>query len=161
MKSATDQATSDKVTAAMADDPLTALFHWEGGSLETYRAMVTALDDGVGQVLDAIAAAGMSDDTIVVFTSDNGGERYAFLWPFVGGFWVMALAQAGLLAEARAALQALAEVNARDDWRFTEWFHGRTLAPMGMAGQSWNAATFLLAHRVVHDDQAQAAVSAV
>ena len=80
----TDQATSDKVTAAMADDPLTALFHWEGGSLETYRAMVTALDDGVGQVLDAIAAAGLSDDTIVVFTSDNGGERYAFLWPFVG-----------------------------------------------------------------------------
>ena len=37
--------------------------------------------------------------------------------------------------------------NALDDWRFTEWFHGRTLAPMGMAGQSWNAATFLLAQR--------------
>lgn len=79
-----DQETSAKVTAAMAQDPLTALFHWEGGSLETYRSMVAALDEGVGQVLDAISAAGLTDDTIVVFTSDNGGERYAFLWPFVG-----------------------------------------------------------------------------
>jgi hypothetical protein len=43
----------------------------------------------------------------------------------------------------------LAQVNALDDWRFTEWFHGRTLAPMGMAGQSWNAATFLLARRAL------------
>ena len=41
-------------------------------------------------------------------------------------------------------LARLAEVNALDDWRFTEWFHGRSLAPMGMAGQSWNAAAFLL-----------------
>ena len=79
-----DEETSAKVTAAMAQDPLTALFHWEGGSLETYRSMVAALDEGVGQVLDAISAAGLTDDTIVVFTSDNGGERYAFLWPFVG-----------------------------------------------------------------------------
>jgi hypothetical protein len=44
-------------------------------------------------------------------------------------------------------LGRLAAVNALDDWRFTEWLHGQTLAPMGMAGQSWNAATFLLALR--------------
>jgi len=43
-------------------------------------------------------------------------------------------------------------VNALDDWRFTEWFHGKTLAPMGMAGQSWNAATFLLAQRALVGD---------
>ena len=72
----------------------------------------------------------------------NGG-----LWPFVGGFWVQALQRLGLGAEARAALGRLAAVNALDGWRFTEWLHGRTLAPMGMAGQSWNAATFLLALR--------------
>lgn len=77
----------------------------------------------------------------------NGG-----LWPFVGGFWVMALSRLGLHDEARAALARLAEVNALDDWRFTEWFHGRTLAPMGMAGQSWNAATFLLALRQLEGD---------
>ena len=74
----------------------------------------------------------------------NGG-----IWPFVGGFWILALAHLGLHERAHAALAALARVNALDDWRFTEWFHGRTLKPMGMAGQSWNAATFLLAHRAL------------
>jgi glycogen debranching enzyme len=72
----------------------------------------------------------------------NGG-----LWPFVGGYWVLALARLGRRDLARRALQALAQANAAADWRFTEWFHGRTLAPMGMAGQSWNAATLLLAAR--------------
>jgi glycogen debranching enzyme len=74
----------------------------------------------------------------------NGG-----IWPFVGGFWVMALAGLGQGALAWDELARLAKVNALDDWRFTEWFHGRTLVPMGMAGQSWNAATFLLARRAL------------
>lgn len=74
----------------------------------------------------------------------NGG-----IWPFVGGFWVMALARLGLRNEGWAELVKLATTNAQDDWRFTEWFHGGTLAPMGMAGQSWNAATFLLAQRAL------------
>jgi cellobiose phosphorylase len=74
----------------------------------------------------------------------NGG-----IWPFVGGFWVMALARLGMDELAWDQLARLAQVNALDDWRFTEWFHGRTLAPMGMAGQTWNAATFVLAHRAL------------
>ena len=74
----------------------------------------------------------------------NGG-----IWPFVGGFWVLTLARLGHHDEARQALQRLAAVNALDGWRFTEWFHGATLAPLGMAGQSWNAATFLLAQRAL------------
>jgi hypothetical protein len=74
----------------------------------------------------------------------NGG-----LWPFVGGFWVLTLARLGLRDEAMQALRALAAANAQHGWRFTEWFHGRTLEPRGMAGQSWNAATFLLARRAL------------
>jgi hypothetical protein len=74
----------------------------------------------------------------------NGG-----IWPFVGGFWVMVLARLGLREFAQQQLAALAAVNALDGWRFTEWFHGRSLVPMGMAGQSWNAATFLLARRTL------------
>ena len=77
----------------------------------------------------------------------NGG-----IWPFVGGYWVMALARLGMQEQARSALTRLAQANALDDWRFTEWFHGRTLKPMGMAGQSWNAATFLLARRAVEGE---------
>jgi len=85
----------------------------------------------------------------IVHQYHNGG-----IWPFVGGFWVMALARLGALEMARAELARLAQVNALDDWRFTEWFHGRTLSPMGMAGQSWNAATFLLARRALLDCEA-------
>jgi hypothetical protein len=74
----------------------------------------------------------------------NGG-----IWPFVGGFWVMALVMLGETELARAELAKLAQANSLDDWRFTEWFHGRTLEPMGMAGQSWNAAAYLLARQAV------------
>jgi len=74
----------------------------------------------------------------------NGG-----IWPFVGGFWVMALAQMGQRDLARAELAKLAQVNSLDGWRFTEWFHGQTLSPMGMAGQSWNAAAWLVARQVL------------
>jgi hypothetical protein len=77
----------------------------------------------------------------------NGG-----IWPFVGGFSVMALARLGLHDQAWQQLGALARANAADDWRFTEWFHGRTLAAQGMAGQSWNAAAFLLALRALQRD---------
>jgi glycogen debranching enzyme len=78
----------------------------------------------------------------------NGG-----IWPFVGGFWVMALAQLGMHELAWAELASLACVNELGGWRFTEWFHGRTLAPMGMVGQSWNAAAFLLARRALQGDR--------
>jgi hypothetical protein len=74
----------------------------------------------------------------------NGG-----IWPFVGAFWVIALAQAGLRAEAEAELVKVAQANALSGWAFTEWLHGRTLVPQGMSGQSWNAASFLLAHHLL------------
>jgi len=41
----------------------------------TYAAMVSAMDDGIGRVLDALDRNGHAEDTIVVFLSDNGGAR--------------------------------------------------------------------------------------
>ena len=38
-----------------------------------YAAMVEAMDEAVGKVLSALDDAGVTDDTLVVFTSDNGG----------------------------------------------------------------------------------------
>ena len=38
-----------------------------------YAAMIESMDTAVGKVLDAIDAAGVTDDTIVCFMSDNGG----------------------------------------------------------------------------------------
>ena len=39
----------------------------------TYAAMMETMDDSVGRVLDKIDALGLKDNTIVIFTSDNGG----------------------------------------------------------------------------------------
>jgi arylsulfatase A-like enzyme len=60
------------------------LFDWDGGSQETYRRMIAALDVQVGRVLQALENNGIARDTIVIFTSDNGGERFADTWPFSG-----------------------------------------------------------------------------
>ena len=40
----------------------------------TYAAMVRSLDQSVGRVLDQLRARGLEDRTIVIFTSDNGGQ---------------------------------------------------------------------------------------
>lgn len=42
----------------------------------TYTAMVESMDDAVGTLLDALDRLGLTDDTIVIFTSDNGGNMY-------------------------------------------------------------------------------------
>ena len=39
----------------------------------TYAAMVERMDEGVGEILKALDGAGLARDTLVVFTSDNGG----------------------------------------------------------------------------------------
>lgn len=42
-------------------------------------AMIETLDDNVGRVLDAIEQLGLSPHTLVIFTSDNGGNMYNFV----------------------------------------------------------------------------------
>ncbi|WP_119157063.1 sulfatase [Caldimonas tepidiphila] len=58
--------------------------HLDGGSLATYHRMIQQMDEGIGRVLAALESKGLADDTLVVFTSDNGGERFSDNWPFVG-----------------------------------------------------------------------------
>ena len=42
----------------------------------TYAAMVQSLDEAVGTLLDALDEAGVAENTLIVFTSDNGGNEY-------------------------------------------------------------------------------------
>jgi len=44
--------------------------------------MMKSMDAGIGRVLEALRRARIERDTLVIFTSDNGGERYSFNWPF-------------------------------------------------------------------------------
>ncbi|MBP6014369.1 MAG: sulfatase-like hydrolase/transferase [Alphaproteobacteria bacterium] len=53
-----------------------ALSGIENHRLRVYAAMIKALDRGVGTVLKAVKDAGLEDNTLIIFTSDNGGANY-------------------------------------------------------------------------------------
>ncbi|PAY16466.1 arylsulfatase [Rhodopirellula sp. SM50] len=54
----------------------------------TYAAFLQTLDHHVGQMLDALDASGQADQTLVVFTSDNGGHpEYVSNAPLRGSKW--------------------------------------------------------------------------
>ena len=63
-----------------------------------YAAMIRALDRGVGQVLEALERNGLDENTLVLFTSDNGGAGYIGLpdvnRPFRG--WKITLFEGGI-----------------------------------------------------------------
>ena len=70
---------------ALAQEVKNNLFHLHGGNIHTYRRMIHHMDEGIGWVMDALRRNGQADNTLVVFTSDNGGERFSDNWPLVGG----------------------------------------------------------------------------
>ncbi len=75
-----------------------ALAHIQDHRLRVYAAMIRALDRGVGRVLDALRANGLEENTLVLFTSDNGGANYVGLKglndPFRG--WKITLFEGGI-----------------------------------------------------------------
>jgi arylsulfatase A-like enzyme len=62
----------------------TKIYHFDGGSLATYLTMIRQMDEGIGRILEALDRTGAAGNTLVVFTSDNGGERFSDTWPLVG-----------------------------------------------------------------------------
>ena len=54
----------------------------KGGSRAIFGSMVKSMDAGIGRVLNALTTAAANRNTLVILTSDNGGERYSFNWPF-------------------------------------------------------------------------------
>lgn len=72
-----DQAEAERLKAL-------SLFAYDGGTQKTYRKMIEAMDAQIGRVLEALDDHRLTRNTIVVFTSDNGGERFADTWPFTG-----------------------------------------------------------------------------
>ena len=71
--------------AAVAPQVKDNLFHLDGGNIHTYQRMISQMDEGIGWIVDALRATGQLDNTLIVFTSDNGGERFSDSWPLVGG----------------------------------------------------------------------------
>ncbi len=73
-----DQAESERLRSGRG------LIDFDGGTQQTYRRMIQEMDLQIGRVLEALNANGLAPNTIVIFTSDNGGERFADTWPFTG-----------------------------------------------------------------------------
>ena len=63
----------------------TTIKNWvEGGSPETFAAMMKSMDDAVGTILKTLDEMKLSSNTIVIFTSDNGGERFSDIGVYSG-----------------------------------------------------------------------------
>jgi arylsulfatase A-like enzyme len=71
--------------ADIAPEVAANLFHLHGGNVNSYRRMIHHMDEGIGQIVAALREQRLLDDTLIVFTSDNGGERFSDNWPLVGG----------------------------------------------------------------------------
>ena len=71
--------------AHLSEEVRANLFHVDGGNIHTYRRMIHHMDEGIGRVVQALRRRGVLENTLIVFTSDNGGERFSDNWPLVGG----------------------------------------------------------------------------
>ncbi len=71
--------------AARAPSIKDDLFDLAAGNIHVYRRMIHHMDEGIGQIVEALRRTGQLDNTLIVFTSDNGGERFSDNWPLVGG----------------------------------------------------------------------------
>jgi glycogen debranching enzyme len=82
------------------------------------------------------------DNLNLPFHYHNGG-----IWPFIGGFYVATLVQAGQTAAARTQLTRLIAANrlGRSAWECNEWLHGQTGRPLGMPRQAWSAGMLMYA----------------
>lgn len=92
------------------------------------------------------------------FEKCDAREPYAYLnggvWPFIGGFYVVALVKVGQQAKAAAELERLTEANRVGktmEWEFNEWLHGQSGKPgeNSAAYQAWSAGMYLFAAECV------------
>jgi arylsulfatase A len=126
---------------------------WSGkGSRKTYAEMVEEMDNGIGQILRALDRDGLVANTLVVFSSDNGGTMYSKNGPLAkkkgdlweGGIRVPCVArlpgvipagsetkQVGITMDWTATIAALAGASAPKD----RPFDGVDLMPI-LAGKS-------------------------
>jgi arylsulfatase A-like enzyme/lysophospholipase L1-like esterase len=52
---------------------------------EAYKEVVEGLDSAIGRILDALDKHGLAENTVVIFTSDNGPVGYGSTGPYRGG----------------------------------------------------------------------------
>ena len=61
---------------ALRSDVESISHHTMGHNLQVYSGMITALDRSIGRIVDALEENGLTDNTLIIITSDNGGASY-------------------------------------------------------------------------------------
>lgn len=70
---------------APGNSPYPDTMNWRtGGNKIIYAAMMKSLDEAVGKIIHAVHEAGLAPNTLIVFTSDNGGERFSDMGVYRG-----------------------------------------------------------------------------
>jgi arylsulfatase A-like enzyme len=70
---------------APADDRYPDSLDWRnGGTNEKFAAMMKSLDDAVGKIMQAVDDQNMPGSTLIIFTSDNGGEAFSDMGIYTG-----------------------------------------------------------------------------
>ena len=110
--------------------------NWSQGTRADYAKMVERVDAGIGQILHALDRHNLARNTLVVFTNDNGGERYSINAPLThrkatlweGGIRVPCLARwPAEIPAARVSNQLMITM----DWTATILAATKTAPPAG------------------------------
>lgn len=78
------------------------------------------------------------------YTYHNGG-----IWPLIGGFWIASLVHAKRNTTAKSELKILANALKEQEYKFNEYMHGQSGAPMGRTYQAWSAASYIIGYNAV------------
>ena len=130
--------------------------------LATYAAVITALDDSIGRILEALEKQKLSANTLVVFFSDNGAPAIGSNAPFRGGKttvfeggirtpcvmrWPGKIKPGTVSQQAISAqdffptLAAVADVSIKDEWKLD----GKNLWPAICNGTVQDRGSFIIA----------------
>ena len=67
------------------DNPYADTLNWRiGGTKEKFAAMVIAMDEAVGKIMQALDEEKLAANTLVIFTSYNGGEKFSDMGIYSG-----------------------------------------------------------------------------
>jgi arylsulfatase A-like enzyme len=67
------------------DPPYPDTLNWhKGGNAQKFAAMVKSMDDAIGKIMQALEDEHIAQNTLVIFTSDNGGEEFSDMGNYAG-----------------------------------------------------------------------------